>query len=62
LEIQVLENPVRMVEDPDAISYYGFIAGRSALLKVVLQKHDDSVIETAHFDTTATRRFRRGIL
>lgn len=60
--IQVLENPVSIIEDADVIIYYGPVIGRNTLLKVMIRRDDDRIIETAHFDTAATRRYRRGTL
>ena len=62
--VQVLEMPVAVLDDAgkDSTNYYGFISGRNLLLKVAVAQSDDRFILTAHFDSNATRRYRRGEL
>ena len=62
--IQVLNNPVAVVDDEyrNSTKYYGSIEGRNSLLMVAVSKSDDRTIPTVYFDTPATRRYMRGEL
>lgn len=41
-----------------SLDYYGFVPGRNSLLMVAVSEDERQII-TVHFDTPATRRYRR---
>lgn len=62
--IQVLENPVAVVEDEQHRSrnYFGFVEENRSLLKVAVSTLGDEPVITVYFDTSATRKYERGEL
>ena len=58
---EVLSNWVAREINPEhrSTGYFGFVTGRSQLLMVSVSEGERS-ITTVHFDSTATRHYRRG--
>jgi len=62
--VQVLENPVAVVEDEQHRSrnYFGFIEANRSLFRVAVSRMGDEPVTTIYFDTSATKRYERGEL